>query len=93
MTARVKSFNLYAMQPEEIKQLIEAGLPGAKALVTGDGYKFEAIVVSEAFEGLSMLKKQQMVYATVSEQIASGALHALTIKAYTPEEWRVLQGQ
>ncbi|MDQ4146142.1 MAG: BolA family transcriptional regulator [Pseudomonadota bacterium] len=81
------------MQPDEIKQLIEAGLPGAQAFVTGDGYKFEAIVVSEAFEGLSMLKEQQLVYTTVSEQIASGALHALTIKAYTPEEWRVLKDQ
>ncbi|HKF96445.1 MAG TPA: BolA/IbaG family iron-sulfur metabolism protein [Gammaproteobacteria bacterium] len=81
------------MHPDEIKQLIEAGLPGASAFVTGDGYKFEAIVVSQAFEDLSMLKEQQMIYATVQEQIASGALHALTIKAYTPAEWQVLNEQ
>lgn len=81
------------MHPDEIKRLIEAGLPEARAFVTGDGYQFDAIVVSQAFENLSMLKEQQMVYATVQEQIASGALHALTIKAYTPAEWQVLNDE
>lgn len=76
------------MTPEELQRLIESGIPGAQAYVTGDGYKFEAVVVSKAFEGLSMLKEQQMVYATVNDQIASGSLHALTIKAYTPAEWQ-----
>ena len=47
----------------------------------------EAIVVSEAFAGLSPVKKQQMVYAPLNEHITSGELHALTIKAYTPAEW------
>jgi len=78
------------MQSEDIKQLIEAEVAGSQAFVTGDGYKFEAVVVSPAFEGLTMLKEQQLVYAALNEQIASGALHALTIKAYTPAEWRTL---
>lgn len=81
------------MHPDEIKRLIEAGLPGAQAFVTGDGYKYEATVVSPAFEDLTMVKEQQLVYATVREQIASGALHALTIKAYTPAEWQALHTQ
>jgi len=80
------------MTPDEIKQRIEAGIPGATVQVTGDGYKNEAIVVSDAFEGLSMLKKHQMVYATVNDAIASGDLHALTIRAYTPEEWAQAAG-
>ncbi len=75
------------MQPSEIKQLIEAGITDAEAFVTGDGGKYEATVVSPAFEGLTMLKEHQLVYATVNAQIASGELHALTIKAYTPKEW------
>lgn len=81
------------MQPEEIQRLIEAGIPGAQAMVSGDGYKFEAVVISETFEGLSMVKEQQKVYATVNAQIASGALHALSIKAYTPAEWRDLNAR
>ena len=75
------------MEPEQIKALIEQGIPNSQANVTGDGGKYEAIVVSPAFEGLSMVKEHQLVYATVNEHIASGALHALTIKAFTPAEW------
>ncbi|MDH5517870.1 MAG: BolA/IbaG family iron-sulfur metabolism protein [Gammaproteobacteria bacterium] len=78
------------MTPEEVKTLIEAGMTGSTVTVTGDGSKFEATVVSVEFEGKTMLQEQKMVYATVSQQITSGALHALTIKAYTPEEWEQL---
>ncbi len=81
------------MHPDEIKRLIEAGIPGSMALVSGDGYKYEAVVVSDAFEGLSMIKEQQMVYATIHQQITTGALHAITIKAYTPAEWQALSQQ
>nr|WP_038091791.1 BolA family protein [Acidihalobacter prosperus]OBS08040.1 hypothetical protein Thpro_022290 [Acidihalobacter prosperus] len=75
------------MTPEHVKTLIEQGIPGCQAMVSGDGSKFEAIVVSDAFDGLSPVKEHQLVFATVNEHIASGAIHALTIKAYTPVEW------
>ncbi|MGH1537989.1 MAG: BolA family protein [Gammaproteobacteria bacterium] len=75
------------MTTDEIQKLIETGLPGSKAMVSGAEGKYEAIVVSESFANLSMVKEHQMVYATVKPQIASGELHALSIKAFTPEEW------
>jgi acid stress-induced BolA-like protein IbaG/YrbA len=76
------------MQPEVIKQLIEQAIPGVEARVTGDGSHFQADVIGEVFAGKSMLEEQKMVYAAVNEHIASGAIHALTIKAYTPAEWQ-----
>ena len=75
------------MTPEEVQALIAAGMPGSTVTVTGDGSKFEATVVSAEFEGKTMVQEQKMVYATVNTEITSGALHALTIKAFTPEEW------
>lgn len=75
------------MEPETVKQRIEAGLPGCEARVDGDGSHFQAVVISPEFAGLSPVKKQKMVYATVNDAITSGELHALTIKAYTPDEW------
>ncbi|MDD2841792.1 MAG: BolA/IbaG family iron-sulfur metabolism protein, partial [Tolumonas sp.] len=36
----------------------------------------------------SRVKKQQTIYAPLTEQIASNAIHALSIKAFTPEEWQ-----
>lgn len=75
------------MEPEEVKNIIQAALPDCEVQVQGDGSHFEAIVVGDVFDGLSPVKKQQMVFATVTDQITSGAIHALSIKAYTPKEW------
>ena len=79
------------MDETEIKKLIEAGLPDTEATVKGDGSHFEAIVVGECFDGVSMVQQQKMVYATLSQHITSGAIHALTIKAYTPGQWEKAQ--
>lgn len=74
------------MEIEAVAQLIRSGLPGAEVQVTGDGEHFEAIVVSDAFEGLSLIKRERLVMETVREQVASGELHALSIKARTPAQ-------
>ncbi|NNG14356.1 MAG: BolA family transcriptional regulator [Gammaproteobacteria bacterium] len=75
------------MQPEAIKTLIEEGLTGVEARVTGDGSHFEAIVIGEIFDGMSPLNKQRTVYGTLGDRITSGEIHALSIKAYTPADW------
>lgn len=79
------------MEPEAIKQMIEAGIANSEAMVNGDGSHYEAIVVSTEFEGKTMVQEQKMVYAALGEHITSGAIHALTIKAYTPAEWEKAQ--
>ena len=75
------------MENLEVQKLIEAGLPGADVKVTGDGSHFEAVVISEAFEGKLPVARQKMVYATLGDLITNGSVHALTIKAFTPEKW------
>jgi len=72
------------MTPREIKNIIEASLADSEATVTGEEGKFEATVISSAFDGLSIVKQHQIVYKLLNEHIASGAIHALTIKAQTP---------
>lgn len=74
------------METTQIKELIESGLPGARVAVSGGDGKYETIVVSERFSDMPAVKRHQAVYATVAEHIASGALHALTIRTYTPDE-------
>lgn len=76
------------MLPEEVKQLIEAGIPGSEVIASGDGSHFDVTVVSEAFAGKSMVDEQRMVFASLGDLITSGAIHAINIKAYTPDEWR-----
>lgn len=69
-----------------VKEMIETNIPGATVTVEGDGYKYQATVISDTFEGLNTLKRHQAVYAAVNEAISSGELHALTIVARTPDE-------
>ncbi len=80
------------METSAVEQLIRAGLPGAQVQVTGDGSHFEAVVVSDVFAGLTPIKKQRLVMDTVRSQLASGELHALSIKTLTPEEWAKRSG-
>lgn len=71
---------VYMLATDEIRKRIEEGIPGARVEVTGDGYKYEAVVISDQFSGLNTMKQHQMVYATVNELITSGKLHALSLK-------------
>ena len=52
------------MTVDEIKDLIEAGIPDSKAMVTGGEGKYEATVISDSFGGMTMVKEHQLVYAT-----------------------------
>ena len=80
------------MNPESIQQLIEQGLPGARAEVRGDdGVHFEATVVSEAFRGKLPLARHRMVYATLGTRMG-GEIHALALKTLTPDELRGAEG-
>ncbi|PJK11172.1 BolA family transcriptional regulator [Lysobacteraceae bacterium NML08-0793] len=74
------------MNPNTIQQLIEQGLPGARAQVQGDdGVHFEAVVIAEGFAGKLPLARHRMVYATLGERMG-GEIHALALKTLTPEE-------
>jgi acid stress-induced BolA-like protein IbaG/YrbA len=74
------------MDTQTIKNLIEQGMPGAKASVSGaDGVHFEAIVVAQTFAGKLPLARHRMVYATLGD-LMGGAIHALSLKTVTPEE-------
>ncbi len=75
------------METDTVKQLIEAGIPGAEAHVSGDGCNMETTVIAEAFEGKTPVQKQRLVMATVREQIESNELHAIGIKTFTPAQW------
>lgn len=75
------------MLVDDIKALIEGHIPDAQAMVEGEGCNARVTVVSPFFEGKSLLQQQRAVNEAVADLIASGALHALSIKSYTPAQW------
>ena len=80
------------MNPEELEELIAAAFADGHVEVTGDGRHFSAVVVSEAFAGKNMIAQHRMVYAALGDRFDTEAVHALSLKTYTPEQWQALQG-
>ena len=80
------------MHPEHIKQLILAGMACDYLELDGDGQHFQAIIVSSEFVGKNRVQRQQRVYQTLQEKLATGELHALSFKTLTLEEWSAQRG-
>jgi len=80
------------MNPEEISQLIEAGFAAANVKVfSDDNTHFEAVVVAAEFEGQRPLARHQLVYRSLGSLVGN-EIHALSITALTPDEWRERSG-
>ncbi|MDN4502026.1 BolA family protein [Alteromonadaceae bacterium BrNp21-10] len=76
------------MQISEIEDLLHSALSLSELKITGEGASFQIVAVGDIFDGVSRLKKQQIIYAPLKQQIADGSIHAITIKAFTPEQWK-----
>lgn len=76
------------MDSDHIKGLLHEALELDEVIVKLDGSHGTITVVGEVFADLSRVRKQQLVYAPLNPLIASGELHAVSIKAYTPTEWQ-----
>lgn len=75
------------MEPTEIQKLIEGHLPDCTARVaSADLTHYEATVISPAFDGKRPLQRHQLIYAALGERMGR-EIHALSIQAFTPEEW------
>jgi acid stress-induced BolA-like protein IbaG/YrbA len=70
--------------PEELKERIEAGIPGAVADVSGDGHHFNAVVSAAAFDGLTRIAQHRLVYDVFGAEVGD-RIHALSIQTKTAE--------
>lgn len=79
------------MDSATIKELIEQGLPDATAQVfSEDNTHFQAVVVAASFDGKRQLARHQQVYGCLGSLVGND-IHALSIRAYTPEEWQAAE--
>jgi acid stress-induced BolA-like protein IbaG/YrbA len=71
----------------ELGRLLSAAFPDGEVEVTGDdGVHFEARIVSPQFVGKSRVEQHQAVYAALGD-LMKEAIHALSLKTFTPEAW------
>ncbi|XOD70188.1 MAG: BolA family iron metabolism protein IbaG [Sodalis sp. (in: enterobacteria)] len=76
------------MEINEIKTVLIKNLSLEEVYVSGLGNHFQVIAVSTIFSGMERVKKQQIIYKPLMEFISHNHIHALSIKTYTPEEWK-----
>jgi len=74
------------MESEDIKSLLVEQFTDAVIEVTVEGSHVALHIVSDIFDGLNTLKRQQKVYAVLSAHIASGEIHAVNMKTLTSQE-------
>lgn len=74
------------MNEEEIIGRIKAEYPDAIIDAEGEGCSYELYIISDGFKDLNALKRQQSILALFQEELKSGKLHALSVRAKTPAE-------
>ena len=76
------------MECSLIEQILRDALGLEEVHASSDGSHYKVIAVGECFDCMSRVKHQQAIYAPLTAHIASGELHALTIKTFTPTQWK-----
>lgn len=82
------------VSPDQVEAMIKTGLPDAQVQVqdlTGGGDHYQVVVVSSEFEGKGLVQRHQLVYRSLQQAMSSEAIHALTMKTFTPEDWAAQQ--
>ena len=81
---------LNLMHPKQIEALIADHITCEfLQVLSDDNTHYESIVVAEAFNGKSRIQRHRLVYAALGQHMESD-IHALSMKLYTPEEYRAL---
>jgi stress-induced morphogen len=76
------------VKPEEITAKIRVALPDAEVTLkdlTGTQDHWEAVIISAAFEGKSLIERHRLVNRALAEEL-KGPIHALTLTVKTPSE-------
>lgn len=83
--ARIRARLNQAFAPQQLDIVDEshkhAGHEGAR----GGGGHFNVLIVADAFAGQTLIQRHRMIYTALGEELKQ-AIHALSIKAYTPAE-------
>lgn len=76
------------IEPKQIEEILKNSLTLDEVYVQGEGSHYGVIAVSDQFASLSKVKQQQMIYAPLTELFTTNAIHALTIKTFTTDQWK-----
>ncbi|MEZ5491357.1 MAG: BolA/IbaG family iron-sulfur metabolism protein [Gammaproteobacteria bacterium] len=78
------------MNSQIISQLLTEQLPECDIKVEGGDGKYLVTAVGDSFDGLNAVKRQQKIYRILNQHITSGAIHAVTMRLFTQNEFNAL---
>ena len=55
------------------------------------GDHIQVILVSPEFENKSLIEQHKKVYEILDAEMKSNVIHALTLKTYSPSQWKKIQ--
>ncbi|MCW8090441.1 BolA family protein [Alteromonas sp. ASW11-130] len=76
------------MEAKEIEAVLLSALNLAEVHVKQDGSHYTIVAVSDEISQLSRVKRQQAIYAPLSDKIADGTMHAISIKTFSEKDWQ-----
>eukprot|EP01135_Chromosphaera_perkinsii_P007487 Nk52_evm2s884 gene=Nk52_evmTU2s884 len=86
---------LASITADQVKEKLTTALKASFVEVIdtsgGCGSNFEAIIVSDEFEGKATLARHRMVNKALQEELKE--IHAFSQKTYTPKQWEAQQQQ
>ena len=74
------------MNSNQIRELLSEAMPDCKVVIEGSDGKYLVTAIGDVFQGLTAVKRQQIVYQILNEHIVSGVIHAVTMRLMTAEE-------
>ncbi|MFN2287909.1 MAG: BolA family protein [Chromatocurvus sp.] len=74
------------MDAKTVESLVRAEFGDCEVAVEGAGSNYDITVVGDVFAGKRSVQRQQLVYAALNDRIAAGEIHAVNIRALTPDE-------
>ena len=74
------------LEAEHVEVIDDSHLHAGHAGAAAGGGHFRTLVVSSRFEGCSPVNAQRLVYQVLAEEMKH-EIHALSVRAFTPEAW------
>lgn len=80
------------MDPNNIKNIIKKKIEVNKIFINSDdNVHYKAIIISDEFDGLSLINRQKKINSILNQFIIQGEIHAISLKTYTTQEWEKIK--
>ena len=86
-TERIEQLLRERLRPTHVELVDESARHAGHAGASSGGGHYRLLVVADVFAGRPLVARHRLVYEALGE-LVGGAIHALSMRTLTPEEWK-----